>query len=272
MSVNKYNLILGGDYNVNTLENSVQTLLLTNSLNSAGFRNVITSPTRVTLSTSNSIDLFITNANTDVKVAGTVSCDISDHNPIFLSFYNHDFKKQVNKNKNTITFQNISNSNILAFRNAVISQDWDFLYSLLDVNNAYNQFIQTFKMLYDLHFPKVTVTASKKIRKLWVTPVHIKMMQKKDRLYKAFLRSRDLNKLVIFKKFRNELTAELRKAKSVYYKEMFNDVDKQRPDIMWKKVNEALNRGTISKQIGDLIVDGQTVSGVSLAKLLTTIL
>lgn len=117
VSVNKYNLILGGDFNVNIIENSVQTLLLTTTLNSAGFRNVITSPTRVTLSTSNSTDLFITNANTDVKVAGTVSCDISDHNTIFLSFYNHDFKKQVNKNKNTITFQSISNSNILAFRN-----------------------------------------------------------------------------------------------------------------------------------------------------------
>ncbi|MCZ6924456.1 MAG: hypothetical protein O7D30_03035, partial [Rickettsia endosymbiont of Ixodes persulcatus] len=76
-------------------------------------------------------------------------------------------------------------------------------------------------------------------------PVTIKMTQKKYRLYKAFLRLRDRDKFLRFKKLGNYLTSELRKAKSSYYKQTFKDVTKQRPDVVWKNNNEILNRSRV---------------------------
>lgn len=74
---------MGGDLNVNVLDNSFQTIELKNVLSSSGFVNIITSATRITQNTSNAIDLFITNCITKLHASGTMCADISDHFPIF---------------------------------------------------------------------------------------------------------------------------------------------------------------------------------------------
>lgn len=186
----------------------------------------------------------------------------------FLSLFNHDLERKVAKA--TVTFRNMSDSCLLAFRNAVLDHNWSSVHSKLDVDDAYIEFLNGFQRLYNLHFPFKTITVTNKIRKPWVTPIHIKMMQKKARLYKSFLTSRDNNKLLTFKKFRNVLTSELRKAKALYYKRMFEEATKKRPDIVWKMINEVLNRSKIPPRIGELKIDGQVMSGVPLAEYFNT--
>lgn len=60
--------------------------------------------------------------------------------------------------------------------------------------------------------------------------MHVKMMQNRDRSYGAFLTSRDQNKLGTFKKFRNQLTAELKRSKSLFYNQTFSEADRLRPN------------------------------------------
>lgn len=92
------------------------------------------------------------------------------------------------------------------------------------------------------------------------------MMQKKDRLYNTFLRSRHQSKLSCLKKFRNELTPQVRKAKSSYSKQIFKDVPKQRPEVVWKNINEFLNRNQVFSRRGELTIDGQAMLGTTLAE------
>lgn len=83
VSINKFSVVMGGDFNVNVLDDSFQTIELKNVLSSSGFVNIITSATRITQTTSNAIDLFITNCITKLHASGTMCADISDHFPIF---------------------------------------------------------------------------------------------------------------------------------------------------------------------------------------------
>lgn len=123
---NDYCLILGGDFSVNILENSPVSLQLNNITNTAGFMNMITSPTRITLSTSSAIDLFVTNVSTHVKVTGTIVTDIRDHNVIFISFLYRNIKKTTFRT--SIAFQDISDRNLHAFRHALQNVDWTAIF------------------------------------------------------------------------------------------------------------------------------------------------
>lgn len=97
ISVNNYLLVLGGDLNVNILANSSFSSRLNDTLSSSGFFNVNSSPTRITYSTSTAIDVFITNINTVVGSAGTISIAISDHLPLFLCFKTHQLSSSARK-------------------------------------------------------------------------------------------------------------------------------------------------------------------------------
>lgn len=86
ISVNSFNLICGGDFNINISENTHETATFKNILSSTGFTNLIGTATRVTLATASPLDLIITNVETRVLHAGTLASGLSDHCPIFAVF------------------------------------------------------------------------------------------------------------------------------------------------------------------------------------------
>lgn len=79
ITVIKLSLFLGGDFNVNTLQHSTLSSQSKNIIRLNGFMIVIQSPTRISISSSSALDLFIANAREDVPEAGTIASDISDH-------------------------------------------------------------------------------------------------------------------------------------------------------------------------------------------------
>lgn len=126
ISLNKLTLFLGGDFNVNTLLHSTLSSQLDNIISSNGFMNVIQSPTRINISCSSALDLFVTNISTDVHDAGTIISDISDHIPIFISC--GVGASIVKSNKASYVFQNISERNLENFRVESLHTDWGRLF------------------------------------------------------------------------------------------------------------------------------------------------
>lgn len=89
-------LTIGGDLNIEFLKNSAPASELLFLLQQNGFENVIATPTRVTGSMESQLDIFITNAVTEKIASGVVSCDISDHLPIFFMLKRHkDLQKHI---------------------------------------------------------------------------------------------------------------------------------------------------------------------------------
>ncbi|CAN8002353.1 unnamed protein product [Ixodes pacificus] len=121
-----------------------------------------------------------------------------------------------------------------------------------------------FKHIYNSHFPSKLLKASKNARKPWVTKDLLCQINHKDLLYKRFLRTREPEKLRIFKAYRNNLTKELRRARTRYYNALFKSSE-GRSDIMWKNLNMLLHRNCSSGSVDELTLNGEKLTGGLLA-------
>lgn len=117
---------------------------------SSGFVNVLKVPTRVTTECQSTLDLFITNCLQSSIVAGAIWCCISDHLPIFLCVERSEI---IARKLHKIFYQNITESSLNAFQNALLHSNYGDINNLNDASEAYNSFINIFKRLYSAHFP-----------------------------------------------------------------------------------------------------------------------
>uniref|UniRef100_A0A0K8R810 Putative outcast ele5 orf1-h 1e-40-j 4 n=1 Tax=Ixodes ricinus TaxID=34613 RepID=A0A0K8R810_IXORI len=259
---NHYDLILGGDFNIDMLKDSACKREFNILIETNGCVSVIQSPTRVTVRSETMIDLFITNAQPDKITSGTLSYDISDHLPIFLCLNTKPYKNV--RNTGTFVFQDITNDRLNAFKADISEINWSPIYNCEDVNLAYNTFLGEFTTIYNRHFPWKTLKVSKKIRKPWITPELLKKIEKKNILYQKFLKTREPSQLLSFKVYRNQLTKILRKAKTVYHTNSFQ-AQSTRADVIWRKLNSVLNRVPNRQPVDSIVHEGVYLDGSSLA-------
>ena len=102
--------------------------------------------------------------------------------------------------------------------------NWDFSdeannASDLSANTAYNAFIDKYTGLFDTCFPFKTIKgkALNSFRKPWLTKSLLRSVNKKNKLYKQYLRHRSNEKLLKYKTYKNKLTDLLRVAIRDYF-------------------------------------------------------
>lgn len=97
VSLNRLHITIGGDCNINLLQDTYQSRELQVILDSFGCKNVINEPTRISHSSESLMDLFVTNSIEDTIQSGVVSAAVSDHLPMYM-FCKHGeiMKKSVN--------------------------------------------------------------------------------------------------------------------------------------------------------------------------------
>ena len=111
---------------------------------SFSFKPLINMPTRITESNSTLIDNIFTNNFNDAHSSGVFYTDISDHFPVFSIFSS----KAPAKDKNKLTFINITPSGQVTFQNDIANIEW---LDVLQANNpdiAYDLFITKIKTIY----------------------------------------------------------------------------------------------------------------------------
>lgn len=242
---NRYSIIAGGDFNINMLADTPTSRQMNLVISSNGCTNLITSPTRITSESSTLLDLLITNYDSARTKSGVICTDISDHLGVFMCVTKVIKNKKIQE---SVSFQNITTSSLSEFRHKLAAFDWSEVTQKEDVDGAYNLFLEHFQQLYKLCFPYKSVRFSKKNRKPWVTSELINKINKKNYLFKKFVKTKDSESLRAFKSFRNRLTKELRNARSRYFQNYFLSTS-HRADITWKKLNNVLNLSPESKPI-----------------------
>lgn len=85
------NIILLGDFNSDMLKGSNNTesqygIMLNRIISSFGLKNVMSCPSRITLTSKSLIDLIITSQPAKVKTSGAIDLGISDHHLVFAVF------------------------------------------------------------------------------------------------------------------------------------------------------------------------------------------
>ena len=112
--------------------------------------------------------------------------------------------------------------------------------NITSANEAFTIFFNIFNELYNKNFPIVTKVVSKKsILKPWVTESLVKRIKIRERLGRLARRG-GIDK-EDFNRFRNQVTAQLRKAKAKHYESEFQ---KTEGDIKgtWKLINNSIRK------------------------------
>lgn len=260
-SSNGRSLYLAGDVNVDMKCVSKPGKELEALIDAYGFCNVIEAPTRITCSTATCIDVIITNADKPNINAGTIAGDISDHLPIF-AFVNNAGPDTACR-PNNLKYRRIDSNTLSNFRNMISANDWSYVLSLNDADRAYDDFVSKIKAIYDASFPLRHARKCKN-RKPWITAESIRKIKFKNKLYTQFIKSRDPGKLDIYKKYRNQLNRELKRAKLEYFSNLFDRSSSNSARDQWDQLKRLLNFGTHS-EIASIEKEGEVLCGKELS-------
>ncbi|KAG5875145.1 hypothetical protein JTB14_019566 [Gonioctena quinquepunctata] len=155
-------IVIGGDFNIKFLERSNNRALFEGLLGCYDIAVTIRSPTRVTATSSTCVDnIFISSSITDWR-SEVMNLNLSDHLSPHLSFniqYNSNSDPQ--RYKYTRKFYE---QNTVKFLNLLKHEQWDNIYKENNIDNAWNNFLNTISGLIDSCFPvkKLSLIKDKK--------------------------------------------------------------------------------------------------------------
>ena len=110
-----------------------------------------------------------------------------------------------------------------------------------DPNTAYNNFIDEYSRVFNACFP-LKFSKGKLLNNCsspWITPGLLKSINKKNTLYKKFIRSPSLSNERKYKTYKNKLNHLIRIAKRKYYDTKFESA-KNDLRTTWKLLNEVI--------------------------------
>lgn len=200
--------IFVGDLNVNLLptgRDQTRNELL-DVLHTYGFENVIDVATRITGNSETLIDLCITNFPCADISAGVLTCDISDHLPIFIIAKHNNISNKKNSPCINSMYRTFNDTNTQHFVSLVSSTDWNDVLTEGNPNKSYEMFLRRLKDMYDASFPLQTHKSHRKSRKPWITNALYIRIRERNKLYDTFIKTRNIVLLDASKKIRNKLT------------------------------------------------------------------
>lgn len=235
----KFNVIIGGDFNLNILENSTKTNNLINLMLEYKFVQHIKEPTRISQTTSTCLDLIFTNFNDNNMYTTVEELGFSDHSGTII----HMILKQ--QTKNSIWFANkrlFNQSNIKKFKSKLNIQNWNnIIQPNKNVNENYQSFHNILTEILDECIPKRRLKLKTKHNNYWLT-VGIKQSCKNKRLLKILsLKTNNSVLTKYYKKYEKILKKSVITAKKLHN---INKINKSTNKVktMWNIVKERTNK------------------------------
>ena len=182
---------------------------------SMGIYPLITKPTRITECSATLIDNIFTNNIKGVNKSGIFISDVSDHLPVFVCSQDKLLYKLLHSH---VYKRSLNSENIMLFNQSLQTIDWTEVFQCNDVSNAYNKFANIYKKVFDICclVKKFKVKPTSEY-KPWFTKGLQNVCNKKNKLYKQFLKYKSNSSLVKYKKYKNKLTSILRYEQKRHY-------------------------------------------------------
>nr|CAH7739063.1 unnamed protein product [Callosobruchus chinensis] len=209
------NIILLGDLNVDLL--NINNILNT-CFDSYGFIQIIDEPTRVTRHSSTLIDVIYVSKPDLVMNKGTMNvAHISDHKLVFCELSTIIAKKQVK----FITYRDLKNVNIDAFKNCLSTINFDLIYYTQDIDVKVALLSEMLKYAFDLHAPVRTARVTKNAAP-WLTPTLSRILKQRDTAANTFQQNPNDTNWENYKSMRNYAVASIRREKKAYLSHLSN--------------------------------------------------
>lgn len=254
--------VIAGDFNINLLNYDThrETENFLNETFSHYFYPTTTHPTRFSHTNSTLIDNIFINNVTDDYLNGILISDISDHLPVFYvskeNFVNHCSPQYV-----TSRYRDINDSNLNKFVTKMSMLNWDDNESTENVNACYRIFMSKFGSLYKQCFPLISkrTKLKRKMHKPWISPAIVKSITRKDKLYKAWLKSKTTSTHEKYKKYKNKLGHIIRVAEKNYYTSRFKDVEGDAKRT-WNLIKSVINGTSKFNNIREIRLNSSTTT------------
>lgn len=249
-----------GDFNINMLGSDTSSRDFSELIYTSGFTNVIDLPTCVTSSSETLIDLCLMRTCDEVTPAGVFATGISDHMPFFCFVPARITHRSENLSS---SFRWISDDSIALFCSIISSATWDDVLESESPNKAYNVFLAIVQEAYCTAFPIRSVHRCRRSRKPWITRALVEQINNRNKLFNVFIQTKNILVLEEFKKVRNKLNAELKRARANYYINKFSAAyySPQKTWALMKSIDPHKSR----VDPHELAFDGTIFRGVSLA-------
>ena len=169
--------------------------------------------------------------------------------PQFSILPQSPLNKSNNNNKPiTKTIRKYKEINTDEFNKDLCKIDWH-TDEIDDTNQYTTNFLHVFNEVLDNHAPKtevkITKKQAKKKAKPWISKEILKLINKKDNIYRKFLKEKNPDKKQElynkYKKMKNEITKTIRTSKKQYYNEYFNNHSTNIKKL-WVGVNQIINK------------------------------
>ena len=211
-----------GDSNLNLLnfQSHNTTGDFVNTLASYYFQPHIIKPTRITYHSATLIDNIFFNSLEHEVITGNLLCDLSEHLPNFLII--NDLLYSAHKGATyKRDYARLSEESLVA---EVQSINWDAVFANdQDINSIFESFHKKITEVIDNHVPlrKLSKKECKLQVKPWITNGIRVPIDKKNKIYKEYLKYKTDYHLSIFRHYRNHLKHLLLVSKKQYYNNFF---------------------------------------------------
>ena len=224
---------------------------------------LILRPTRFTPHSKTLIVNMFTNLIDIHVMAGSLTfSQISDH---LAQFALLDFSVNNHKTPVKIFIRNFKNFDQNDFILDILSIDWENQITNLEPNDKLSFFINQVNLIFDKHVPLKKATSNPRLsKKNWITQGILASINKKNRMYKTFLDTKEQSKSDTlhkeFKVYRNSLTKIMRASKDAFYKNYFS-VHKTNIKMAWKGIRTLINcKRKESSTPNSIIVDKKLIN------------
>ena len=238
-----------GDVNIAILkhESNIAAKSFLDTMYSIGLYPLIDRPTRISNHSFSLIDNIFTNVVNQTTLSGILLSDITDHLPIFVLC---NYPTHIQRNSNRYVKKRIVNDLALASLSANLANEhWATVFSSVDVNRPYEEFVSIFSKLYNTYLPVKTVRLSTtRGDKPWLTNGLRNACNKKNRLYTIFVRSITLAAEMRYKTYTNKLTTIMRVAEKTYYSKLLTDA-KGNAKNTWRILNTVISKKRNTSQL-----------------------
>ena len=236
LNVSKNKAYIMGDLNYDLLQDShTFTDDFVDIMYDHSFYPIINKPTRITQSSSTCIDHIWTNIHDKSSSSAIITHKIADHLPAVIQ------STKITNIKTALPYtRNFSKRNCTLFNEALSDIDPSDILHHTSVDNAMNSFMQQYSTLFNSHFP-LKKKLNKNFSNGWFTNELNKLLKKKDRMYKKYIKNKLPANHQNYNVARNTYFRKVAIEKQNYFKNLFtkhkNDIKKT-----WHSINLLLGK------------------------------
>lgn len=245
------NIILCGDFNINILLDSSETIDFINHLNSYNVKLTINEPTRVSRTSKSCIDNIGLSVDDNLQYeSNVIFSGLSDHTAQIINI----FTDKTHESSQITTYHRVINKqNQQIFEERLSNESWEEVFHEIDPDVQYEVFINIIRYHYEICFPLKKKNKKCETKKCWVTRgISISSNKLKD-LYFTSISGTEYDKNY-YKKYKAIYKKVLQDAKKKYNDEMLIK-SKNKTRTAWNIIKRCTNSKNNNNNIEELEVD-----------------